>query len=83
MKIKTKTTRGEIYFAYSDYYGNLFGTWHDLAMNGNGTCYLVGYFRSYYAGCTEEIDEMFLPGRPTIGMIRRFIQGCKDCINAE
>lgn len=83
MKARTKTERGEIFFCYEDYYGNRFGTWHDLCQHGQGTSYLVGYFRSYYAGCEERIDEMFLPGRPRVVDVRKFIEGCKKVITEE
>lgn len=77
MKARTKMANGEIFFAYEDYYGNRFGTWHDIAQKGEGSSYLVGYFQSYYAGCIEPIDEMFLTGRPSIGIIKKFINDCK------
>lgn len=83
MKARTKTERGEIFFCYEDYYGNRFSTWHDLCRHGQGTSYLVGYFRSYYAGCEERIDEMFLPGRPRVEDVRKFIEGCKKVITEE
>lgn len=76
MKARTKTERGEIFFCYEDYFGNRFGTWHDIAQNGEGTSYLVGYFRSYYCGCCERIDEMFLPGKPRVCDIKKFITDC-------
>jgi len=82
MKARTKTERGEIFFCFEDYYGNRFGTWRDIARNGQGCAYLVGYFRSYYAGCEERIDEMVLTGKPSMEIIMRFIDGCKNVIES-
>ena len=76
MKARTKMANGEIFFAYEDYYGNRFGTWHDIAQNGEGVSYLVGYFHSYYYNRSEPIDEIVLTGRPSIGIIRKFINDC-------
>ena len=81
MKSRTKIEGGEIFYAYEDYDGNQFGTWKELARNGRGPCYLVGYFYSYWFNRSERIDEMFLPGRPTIGIVRRFIESCKAVMN--
>lgn len=83
MKARTRLTNGEIFFAYEDYDGTRFGTWKDIALNGRGPCYLIGYFVSYYAGCVEPIDEMFLAGRPTVGMVRNFIENCKIIMDNE
>ena len=81
MKAITKTPKGEIFFGYEDADMNQFRTWHDLAQNGFGCSYLMGYFRSYYAGCVEPIDELRLTGRPSIAIVKKFIQDCKDYIN--
>jgi len=83
MKAKTETKNGYIYFAYEDYYGNVFRSWSELEEKGEGLLYLVGYFHSYYYNMTEAIDEVCLGERPTIGAVKQFIKDCKEFVMEE
>ena len=80
MKARTKTANGEIFFVYEDYYGNRFRSWHDIAQNGEGCSYLIGYFHSNYWNGSEAIDELVLTGRPSIGIVKQFMKDCKTFI---
>lgn len=83
MKSTTKTPNGHIFFCYEDYYGHRFRNWDDIAHGGKGCSYLVGYFYSNYANCTEPIMEKVLTGRPSIDFVKRFINDCKSFIFNE
>ena len=81
MKARTKTKNGYIWFGYEDYYGERFGSYDEAIKEGEGSLYLVGYFRSDYWDGSEPIDELQLNERPSIGQVKEFMQDCKDFIN--
>lgn len=82
MKARTKTNKpgNYIFFCYEDGHGDTFRTWHEVATEGVGCSRLVGYLYSSYFNSLEAIDDEILTGRPTIQMVKDFIQRCKDCI---
>ena len=82
MKARTKTNRpgNYIFFFYEDSHRDTFRTWHEVATEGIGCSYLVGGLYNSATGCIATIDEKVLTDRPTIQMVKDFIQGCKDCI---
>lgn len=82
MKARTKTDRpgNYIFFFYEDSHRDTFRTWNEVATEGIGCSYLVGGLYNSAVGCVAVIDEMVLTGRPTIQMVKDFIQKCKDRI---
>ena len=85
MKAITKMGAGinacTLYFAYEDWQGNWgFNNYDDAHKQLGAEVYLTGFVHNHYYNCTERVDSIQVPRKPTIKMIKQFINNCKQIL---